>query len=253
MAWPIRRIMLKTFSPVFVVVGVLALPRGDPADELVVDALDGDAGGAGRERGLVARHQAAGQLPLGLADRAAGLVVELDRQVGDAAGGDVGGHVDLAATDDAEVDHAGAGGGVEARVGRGQPGLLERLHQRGRRLLLVDPAEELPDRPEVLDVVDQRGAGQRHQQRPRGAGPDPLGELQDVLGALGRLVLDEVRLVDDHAAEAEVAEPADVAVEHLVVDDDDVGEAVDRVAVAVDHGGGAARASRARPRGPSWS
>ena len=61
-------------------------------------------------------------------------------------------------------------------------------------------------------------------------------ELEHVLGALGRLVLDEVRLVDDHAAEAEVAEPADVPVEHLVVHDDDVGEAVDRVAVAVDHG-----------------
>jgi hypothetical protein len=46
-----------------------------------------------------------------------------------------------------------------------------------------------------------------------------------------------VRLVDDHAAQAEVAEPSHVAVEHLVVDDDDVGESVDRVTVAVDHGG----------------
>ena len=53
-------------------------------------------------------------------------------------------------------------------------------------------------------------------------------ELQHVLRALRGLVLDEVRLVDDHAAEAEVAEPADVPVEDLVVDDDDVGEAVDR-------------------------
>ena len=34
------------------------------------------------------------------------------------------------------------------------------------------------------------------------AGPDALGELQHVLRALGGLVLDEVRLVDDHAAEA---------------------------------------------------
>ena len=50
-----------------------------------------------------------------------------------------------------------------------------------------------------------------------------------------------MRLVDDHAAEAEVAEPADVAVEHLVVDDDDVREAVDGVSVAVDHGGGPLR------------
>ena len=48
-----------------------------------------------------------------------------------------------------------------------------------------------------------------------------------MLGALRGLVLDEVRLVDHHAAEAEVAQPADVAVEHLVVDDHDVGEAVE--------------------------
>ena len=75
---------------------------------------------------------------------------------------------------------------------------------------------------------------------------------EHVLRALRGLVLDEVRLVDDHAAEAEVAEPADVPVEHLVVDDDDVGEAVDRVAVAVDHGGRALRgpeAGLARPVG----
>ena len=132
-----------------------------------------------------------------------------------------------------------AGGRVEPEVGRRQAGLLERVHQLAERLLVVDPAEELPDRPEVLDVVDQRGAGQGHQQRPGGAGPDPLGQLEHVLRALGGLVLDEVRLVDDHAAEPEVPEPADVPVQHLVVDDHDVGEAVDRVAVAVDHGGGA--------------
>ena len=207
---------------------------------------------AARERALVPRHQPAGEVALGLPDRPAGRLVELDGEVGDAAGGDVGGHVDLAATDDAEVDHALAGGGVEPRVGGRQAGLLERVHQLGERLLLVDPAEELPDGPEVLDVVDQRGAGEGHQQRARDAGPDALGELQHVLRALGGLVLDEVRLVDDHAAEAEVAEPAHVAVEHLVVDDDDVGEAVDRVAVAVDHGGRAVRrpeAGLARPVG----
>ena len=180
------------------------------------------------------------------------VLVELDGKVGDAARGDVGGHVDLAATDDAEVDHAAAGGGVEPGVGGRQAGLVEGVHQLGERLRLVDPAEELPDGPEVLDVVDQRGAGEGHQQGTRDAGPDALGELQDVLRALGGLVLDEVRLVDDHAAEAEVAEPAHMAVEHLVVDDDDVGEAVDRVTVAVDHGGravGRPEAGLARPVG----
>ena len=206
---------------------VLALPRRDPADQLVVDAVDGPARGAGGERDLVALHQPAGELVLGGADRAAGLVVELDGEVGDPAGGDVGGDVDLAAPDDAAVDDGAPGGRVEARVGRRQAGLLERVDERAERLLLVDPAEELPDRLEVLDVVDQRRAGQRHQQRTAHPGADPVGEVQHVLRALRRLVLDEVRLVDDHAAQAVVAEPADVPVEDLVVHDEDVGEAVD--------------------------
>src|SRR3954465_12184826 len=77
------------------------------------------------------------------------------------------------------------GGGVEAGGGGGQAGLLQRVHQLAERLRVVDPAQELPDRPEVLDVVDQRGPGQGHQQGPRDAGPDALGELQHVLRTLG--------------------------------------------------------------------
>ena len=45
-------------------------------------------------------------------------------------------------------------------------------------------------------------------------------------------------------------EPADVPVEDLVVDDDDVGEAVDVVAVAVDHGGRAVRRPEPDLAGP---
>ena len=222
---------------------VLAFPPGDPAYELVVDALDHDARGAGRERALVTRDESASQLLLCLPDRAAGLVVELDGEVCDPPCRDVGGHVDLASADDAEIDHAPASGGEEAWVCRSEASLLEGLHQLRQRHLVVDPAEELPDGPEVLDVVDQRSTGQGHPQRSGDPGPDPLGELEHVLGALRGAVLDEVRLVDDHATEAVGAEPADVSVEDLVVDDDDVGEPVDRVPVAVD--------DRGRPiRGP---
>ena len=67
-------------------------------------------------------------------------------------------------------------------------------------------------------------------QRARGALADPVGQLEHVLRALRGLVLDEVRLVDDHPAEAEVAEPAHVTVEHLVVEHDGIGEAVDSLA-----------------------
>ena len=81
-------------------------------------------------------------------------------------------------------------------------------------------------------------------------GAQPLGELEHVARALRGLVLDEVRLVDDHALEAEAAEPADVPVEDLVVDDDDVGERVDLAAVAVDDGRAAARGPALGLAGP---
>ncbi len=237
--------MANTLSPFGDDGGVLLLPPGDLAHEVVVDAVvaavSARAGATGAERVGVALHHPAGQLALGGPDRAAVRAVQLDGEVGDPARGDVRGDVDLAATHDALVDDAATGGGVEAGVGRGQSGLGERVQQVRARLGRVDPAEELPDREEVLDVVDQRGAGQRHHQRLRRERPDPVGELEDVPGTLRRLVLDEMRLVDDHTAESEVAEPPLVAVEHLVVDDHDVGEAVDGVAVTVDRGGLAAR------------
>jgi len=50
-----------------------------------------------------------------------------------------------------------------------------------------------------------------------------------------------VRLVDHHAAEAEPAEPPEVAVQQLVVHDDDVGETVEVVPVPVHHRDRAAR------------
>src|SRR3954471_11757457 len=46
-------------------------------------------------------------------------------------------------------------GRVEARVGGRQAGLLEGFHQLAQRLRVVDPAEELPDGTEVVDVVDE--------------------------------------------------------------------------------------------------
>ena len=212
--------------------------------------LRAGVGRAVRERGPVPLHHPAGEVPLRRPDRPTGRSVQLDGDVGDAAGGDVGGHVELAAAHDAEVDHALACGGVELAVGGCQAGVVERVHQRAERLVVVDPAEELPDRPEVVDVVDQRGAGKRHQQRPDRTGPDAVGQREDVLRALRRLVLDEVGLVHDHAAEAEIAEPAQVPVEQLVVEHDDVGEAVDALAVAPHDGGRAVWRPVGRLAGP---
>src|SRR4029077_7806204 len=117
-------------------------------------------------------------------DRPAGSFVQLNGEVSDTAGRGVGGPVERAPAHDAQVDYALARRGVEAS-GRGrQAGGLKRVHELVEGLAVVDPAEELPDRPEVLDVVDQWGAGQRHQQGPVGTGPDAVGEREDVLRAL---------------------------------------------------------------------
>ena len=57
-------------------------------------------------------------------------------------------------------------------------------------------------------------------------------------------------LVHDHAAEAEVTEPAHVAVENLVVEHDDIGEAVDSLAIALHHRGRAVGSPAGRLTGP---
>ena len=72
---------------------------------------------------------------------------------------------------------------------------------------------------------------------PGAARADAVGEREHVLRALRLQVLDEMRLVDDHALEAERRQPCHVPIEHVVVDDDDVCEGVERVAVAVDDRG----------------
>src|SRR6202035_527314 len=104
---------------------VLQLRPGHPADQVVVYAFDADVGRPVRERCLVPLYQPAGEVPLCCPDRLAGLFVQLDRKVGDAEGGDVGGHVELASAYDAEVDHALARRGIAATVGWGEAGVLK--------------------------------------------------------------------------------------------------------------------------------
>ena len=125
--------------------GVLQLPLRDPAHQRGVDAglVEARAGRPGGQRAVVAGHQTARELPLGLPDRPRGLVVELDGEVGDAAFGDVGGHVALAPAHDALLDHGPTRGVGEGGVDRCQPGLLKRRHEGAARTGLLDPAEEL--------------------------------------------------------------------------------------------------------------
>ena len=133
---------------------------------------------------------------------------------------------------------------IEADVGRREAGLLELLHElRGRASSPSIQPRNCQIASEVLDVVDQRRSGERDQQRVA-AGPArgcASASASTFFERCDVQVLDEVRLVDDHALEAERAEPRQVPVEHLVVDDDDVGEGVDVLAVAVDDRGATLR------------
>ena len=197
--------------------------------------------GARRGQAAVTLDESGDQGGLGLADRATRLAVELDRDVGDATRRDVGRDILLLATHDAHVDHRGSRRREEARLAGIELGVFELAHQARQRLLVVDPAEVLPDHAEVLDLVDQRRSGEGDEQRVRLRGADAAASASTFLRPLRVLVLDEVRLVDDHALEAAARQPGHVAVEHLVVDDHDVGEGVDVVAVAVHDGRGALR------------
>ena len=195
-------------------------------------------------------QQAGAQRGLGLLDAAPEVVVELDREIRDPLGRQVAGDIHLLAPHDPHVDHGLPRLGEEAEVCGGEPVLLEFGHETRRRLLPVDPAEELPDRPEVFDGVDEGGSGEGDHERVRGPLPDAVSQGEHVLGALGVAVLDEVRLVDDHALEAQGTEPADVPVEHVVVDDHHVGEGIEVLSRAVDDRGRALRSPQLHFPGP---
>ena len=122
-----RRTIVKTFSPDFADFDSSSSALRDGADELVALVLVevADAQVPRLDERAEPADEPVAELALGRADRAAELVVELDGQVGDALGGQVGGDVDLAAAHDAEVDDGAAGLGVEAVVGRREAGLLE--------------------------------------------------------------------------------------------------------------------------------
>ena len=107
----------------------------------------------------------------------------------------------------------------------------------------MNPAQEHPDRSEVIDVVDEWGTRERNAQRvmARGSFDNAVSQSQYVLRTLRLQVLDEVRLVNDHALEAQLTQPGEVTVENFVVHDEDIGEGVNVGSVTMDHGGSAAR------------
>ena len=174
LAVPMRRIMAKTFSP---------LPSS-PASRSSRDATRRTSswsmpstrvvGAPDGERTLVALHQTLHELAFGVADRLRLRAVELHRHVRDAPGGDVLGDFFLAPSDDPLLDDALAERPDRswARSASGRCASSDAQEVR-RHPVVADPAEELPDGEEVLDVVDQRCAGQCHEQRPRRCAPGP--------------------------------------------------------------------------------
>src|SRR5699024_7021503 len=113
--------------------------------------------------------------------------------------------------------HCAPGGRIELPVCRGDADLLEPLPKFPAGTVFIDPAEETPDRVEVLHFVDERGTGERDEERIGDLASDLFGEREDVLRSLRGEVLDEVRLVNNHSLEPEITHPPQVSVEDLVV------------------------------------
>ena len=145
--------------------------------DLVVDALHRELGGPAAHRVVVPRQQFGGELLLRLADGTARRALKLDRQICHPTRGDVGCDVDLAPPHDALINDTLTGGWVEPWIAGDQTGALQGPHEVPDGFGGVDPAQVLPDRQEVLDVVDQRGAGQRHEQWTTGTGADSPAEF----------------------------------------------------------------------------
>ena len=121
---------------------------------------------------------------------------------------------------------------------RGKANGLQLGGEFSRRLLAVNPSQELPDSAEVIYVVDQRCTRQGNTKRvvTRRARDDAVCQCQYVLGTLRGEVLDEVCFINDHALEAHLANPGQVAVQNFVIDDEHVCEGVHVRTVTVDNG-----------------
>jgi hypothetical protein len=208
--------------------------------------------GLNRTNTIEALNETRGKGRFRRTDRTTEVVIEFHRNVSDSASRDVGRDIHFLATHDPHLNNRAPSFREETEIGRREAGILKLVHELGERLLVIDPAEELPDRPEVLDRVDERRAGERHHERFRIRRPDAAREGEHVLGTLRLQVLDEMRLIDDHPLESEPAEPSNMAVENFVVDDHHVAERVDILAVAVHDGCRAPRSPQldlARPVG----
>src|SRR5690606_28489931 len=94
-------------------------------------------------------------------------VIKLDRQIDDALRRQVCRNVNLAAAHDAHVDDALPRLWVRSRVCRGPAIVFKLGKQLGPGLFGVGPAEEAPDRAEVVDLVDERRTGQSDEERLR--------------------------------------------------------------------------------------
>src|SRR5690606_6543381 len=103
-------------------------------------------------------HKPLSELALCLANAAAEIVVKFDGEIDYALRGEICGHIDLAPTHDAEVDHALPRGRIERRVSRCESVGFEGGEEFAPWFLGVDPAEKAPDRTKIIDVVDQRSS-----------------------------------------------------------------------------------------------
>ena len=101
---------------------------------------------------------------------------------------------------------------------------------------LVESPQRAKLRHELGRAVDERRAGQSQAQ---GVRSEPLAEVDQRLRAPGLRVLAVVRLVEHERLGLELGEHVSMCIEHVVVDDHDVGP------------GGRARAARDRRGGPS--
>ena len=190
-----------------------------------------------RDDAVIALEQSANQCLLCLNDGASRLAIELDRNVSDTPGRNIFGNVLFATSNNTHRNDSFSCRREEARIRRGEAGGLQLGHQFTERLLVIYPAQELPNHAEVFDLVDERSSRQGNQQRVLQTCANCSCNSLNVLGALGLFVLDEVGLIDHHSPKIKFGQPAHVAIENVVVHDKNIAERIELGAVPVNHSG----------------
>ena len=218
-----------------ILLGLVNFRGGHQTHQVIVDLVT--FGTTCLDDPVIPLEQTGDECAFGLDNGAPCFAIEFDGNICDSSGRNIFSDILLFPAHNTHGNYGFAGFEKESRIGRRETRCLKLCHQLSHGLFFIDPTQELPNHPEILDLVNERGSRQGHEERVSQPCPNGLRNRLNCLRALRILVFDEMRFVDDHSAEIKLGEPSHVTVKNVVVHNEDITKRIELNAVTVHNGG----------------